>query len=172
MTSYKIVNTTKNDLKFIYWLFEMAIAYQKRKNYTVWRGYDKNVLQKDIENKLQYKILVEEEIACIFSICYADPIIWREKDKGDAIYLHRIVVNPNYKGHKQFEKILSWAIEHAKQKRLNFIRMDTWADNSNIVGYYKSFGFKFLENYITPDAPELPITHRNLGLALLEYNLN
>ncbi len=172
MHSFKIIHTTKNDLDFIYWLFDEAIAYQKRKNFTVWKGYDKNVLQKDILNELQYKIIIANEIACVFSICYTDPVIWREKEKGDAIYLHRIVVNPKYKGEKQFKKILDWTIEHAKQKKLNFVRMDTWADNPNIIGYYQSFGFIFLGTYTTPETEELPKSHRNLELALLEFKLN
>jgi GNAT superfamily N-acetyltransferase len=169
MNSYKIVNTTSNDLEFIYWLFDEAIAYQKRKNYSVWKSYDKDILQKDIDNLLQFKIVTGDDIACIFSLCYAEPILWREKERGDAVYINRIVVNPKHKGQKQFERILNWVIDHAKKNNFRYIRMDTWADNPNIVEYYKSFGFKFLENYITPDTPELPIQKRNIALALLEF---
>ena len=172
MDSYNIVNTTKDDLEFVYWLFDEAMAYQERKNYPVWKGYDKVVLQKDIKNKLQYKILFGNDIACIFSVWYADPIIWGEKEKGDAIYLHRNAVNPKHKGQKQFEKILKWTIDQAKKKNLKFIRMDTWANNPNILDYYQSFGFNFLGNYTTPDTAELPTQNRNLTVALLEYNLN
>jgi hypothetical protein len=49
--------------------------------------------------------------------------------------------------------------------------MDTWADNYKIIEYYKSFGFVFIENYKTPDTPELPIQNRNLNVALLELAL-
>ncbi len=171
MDSYKIINTTSSDLEFIYLLFDEAIAYQKRKNYTVWKMYDKNILQKDIDRKLQYKIVAGDEIVCIFSLCYAEPILWREKERGDAIYINRIVVNPKHKGQKQFEKILNWAIDHAKKNNFKYLRMDTWADNPNIADYYKSFGFKFLENYTTPNALELPIQKRNIALALLEFSL-
>lgn len=131
--------------------------------------YDKEILQKDIDNQLQYKIVAADEIACIFSLCYAEPILWREKERGDAIYINRIVVNP--KGQKQFEKILNWVIAHAKKNNFKYIRMDTWADNPNIVAYYKSFGFKLLENYTTPNTAELPIQKRNMALALLEFSL-
>lgn len=171
MDLYKIVNTTSSDLEFIYWLFDEAIAYQKRKNYTVWKKYDKHILQKDIDNGLQYKIVSGEDIACIFSPCYAEPVLWREKEKGDAIYIHRIVVNPKHKGQRQFEKTLNWVTNHARKNNFKKIRMDTWADNTNIIDYYKSFGFKFLENYTTPDTPELPVQKRNIALALLEFAL-
>ena len=155
METFKIINTTKHDLEFIYSLFEEAIAYQKRKNYPVWNGFDKDVLIKDVANKQQYKIVIDNKIACVFSVCKSDPVIWREKEKGDAIYLHRIVVNPKYKGHKQFKKILNWSIDFAKNAKIRFIRMDTWAHNSTILDYYKSYGFKFLENFKIPDTIEL-----------------
>ncbi len=171
MDLYKIGNTTSSDLEFIYWLFDEAIAYQKRKNYSVWKMYDKEILQKDIDRKLQYKILAGEDIVCIFSLCYGEPILWREKERGDAIYINRIVVNPKHKGQKQFEKILNWVIDLARKNNFKYIRMDTWADNPNIVDYYKNFGFNFLENYTTPDTQELPIQKRNIALALLEFDM-
>ena len=47
--------------------------------------------------------------------------------------------------------------------------MDTWADNPTIIDYYKSFGFVFLNNFVTSDTLNLPVQHRNISLALLEY---
>ncbi len=170
-TDYQIVNTSTEDLPFIYGLFEEAIAYIKRKGFTGWNSYDKKFIQLDIENKLQFKIVTKNDILCIFSICFSDTLIWRKKENGDAIYLHRIAVNPSFKGQKQFEKILHWVINFANEKGLNYIRMDTWADNPTIIEYYKSYGFHFLENYTTPDTAELPDQHRNLKVALLEMRL-
>lgn len=100
-----------------------------------------------------------------------DPLIWREKDKRNSIYLHRIIVNQNFKGQKQFKKVLQWAIEYASDHHLDSIRMDTWAENETIIDYYKSYGFKFIENFKTKNTKELPIQHRNLNVALLEYKL-
>lgn len=169
--NYQIENTSIADLDFIYELFEEAIEYIKKNNYIGWTTYDKNFIKQDIDKKLQFKIIVEKDILCLFSICFTDVLIWREMEKGDAIYLHRIVVNPKFKGQKQFKKILNWVIEFAKEKGIKYIRMDTWADNSNIIEYYKSYGFQFLENYTTPNTPELPDQHRNLKVALLEMRL-
>lgn len=169
---HKIENTTLTDLEFIYELFDHSIQYQEQKGYPVWRGYDKSALIKDVENKNQYKIIINSQPGIVFSVCYADQVIWREKEKGDSIYLHRIVVNPAFKGQKLFGLILDWTIQHAKQKGLRFVRMDTWANNPTIIDYYKTFGFTFIGNYTTPDSLELPTHNRNLPLALLELELN
>ncbi|MGB3064153.1 GNAT family N-acetyltransferase [Sphingobacterium thalpophilum] len=108
---------------------------------------------------------------CLFSVQYADPHIWKEREQGDALYLHRIVVNPKFKGQKQFEKVLHWAREHAQESGFKFIRMDTWADNDRIINYYKSFGFEFIGNHTTGNEAELPIQNRNLKVALLQLEL-
>lgn len=167
----QIVNTTVKDLAFVYELFDLSVKYQEARGYPSWKNYDKSALAQDVESKQQYKVILDTQIGIVFSVRYSDKVIWREMDQGDAIYLHRIVVNPAFKGQKLFGKILNWVIQHAKQKKLGFVRMDTWANNEKIIEYYKGFGFKFVGNYTTPDTPELPKHNRNLALALLELKL-
>ena len=166
-----IINTTKADLEKVLWLFEQAMRLQGKNGYKVWSNIDKRALESDIENNFQYKICAGNDLRCIFSVQYADPFIWRDRDRSDAIYLHRIVADPKFKGQRQFEKILAWAKQVAKTNNLKYIRMDTWADNEKIIDYYNSFGFKFMGNYKTTDAPELPAQNRNLNVALLEIHL-
>lgn len=168
---YLITNSVIQDLEFIYWLFEEAKKFHEENDFPAWKNFDISVLRKDIENKNHYKIVAGDKIVCIFSAIYHDPFIWRERETGDAIYLHRIVVHPNYRGQRSFEKIFQWAIKDAQEKKLRFIRMDTWANNKKIIAYYKGYGFQFLENYTTPDTEELPAQNRNLAHALLEYAL-
>lgn len=171
MQDYQIIHTQKSDLPFIYSMFEDAIIYQKRNGFPVWPDYDKGVLDRDIEQKLQYKIVIDGQIACIFSTCFSDEIVWRERDQGDAIYLHRVVVNPSFKGQKQFAKVLEWSKNHAATKNLPFLRMDTWADNPSIIAYYQSFGFEVYGYFRNPDTEDLPIQQRGNLVVLLEYAL-
>ena len=167
--NFEVRNTEMEDLPFIYGLFDHSITYQERKGYPVWKDYDKNAIVRDIENKNQYKIIINSAIAIVFSVAYSDKIIWRALDKGNSIYLHRIVTNAEFKGQKLVGSIVNWAIQHIKEKGLSFIRMDTWAANQTIIKYYEGFGFKSVETYTTPNSPELPVHNRNLELALLEY---
>lgn len=169
--NYKIENTSLTDLEFINTLFDDSIRYQQEKGFPSWKGFDKNALVNDVKNKNQYKVILDSQIRIVFSVCYTDKIIWRHREIGDAVYLHRIVVNPAFKGQKLFAIILDWTFEHAKQKGLNFIRMDTWGNNPLLIHYYKSFGFRFIENFTTPDSLELPSHNRNLTLARLEIKL-
>jgi hypothetical protein len=168
---YTIIQATLQDLPMIYNLFEDAMLFQKQNNYIGWKSYDKNFVLADIENKLLYKILLGNNTLCIFSICHHDELIWREKENGDAVYLHRVVLNQCYKGEKVFMLVLEWTKNFAQERKLKFIRMDTWADNEKLITYYKTYGFKVIENYTTPDSTQLPLQHRNLKVALLELKL-
>jgi len=169
---FHIENTIQSDLSDIHNFFEHSIAYQEARGYPVWRNYDKRAIVKDIADGNQYKIVVASIIAMVFSVSYSDAIIWRERDTGNSLYLHRIVVNPDFKGKRLFGVILKWSIAHCLQKGLKNVRMDTWAQNPMIIEYYKGFGFKDVENYVTPDAAELPVHNRRLALTLLEYTLD
>ncbi len=167
----QIENTVPADLEFVYSLFDHSISYQEKKGAPVWRGYDKGALVKDIRDGHQYKIVIQSQIAIVFSVCYADAVIWREMETGTSVYLHRIVVNPAFKGQKLFGKILGWTLEHARQRGLATVRMDTWDNNPSLIDYYKSFGFTFIGSYVTPNSPKLPAHNRNLPIVLLEIKL-
>jgi GNAT superfamily N-acetyltransferase len=172
VNKYEVTNTVITDLDQVFHLFDQSIDYQEKHGYPVWKNYDKDAIIKDIKTKNQYKVTVDGKIGIVFSVCYTDKLIWRQFEKGDAMYLHRIVVNPTFKGQQLFGKILSWSIEHCKERQLRHVRMDTWAENSTIIDYYKRFGFRVIENYTTPDSSELPVHNRNLALTLLEYTVN
>src|SRR5258706_14975901 len=110
----KVINTKMSDVGQIFELFEHSINYQEKKGVPVWRNYDKNAVIKDIQEKNQYKVVIDSTPAIVFSVRYSDKIIWRNLDHGNSIYLHRIVVNPDFKGQKLFGTVLDWAIDHAK----------------------------------------------------------
>ena len=168
---YTIGRTTGSDLDFVCRLFEEAIRFQKENNFIVWSNFDIDVLKNDIENKQQYKIVIENQTAIIFTVFDADPLIWRERDKADAVYLHRIVVNPAFRGMKLLRLVLEYAEREAKERNRKFVRLDTWGNNPKMIAYYESFGFRFIEFYRTADTPELPVQHRNLYVALLQYEI-
>lgn len=167
----KIVNTTRDDWNHVVKLFQKAMSLQGKKGYKVWEEIEEKGLQRDLENKLQYKLVRDKEILGVFSVQFSDPLIWRERDNDDAIYLHRIVVSPNHKGQRLFATVLDWAKRCALEKNLKYIRMDTWADNEKIIRYYQSFGFVFKGYYQTGNEPGLPLQNRNLEVALLEVRL-
>lgn len=167
----KILNTNITDLEQISQLFAQAMALQGKRGYQVWQNIDQAALLEDIENGLQYKIMIGNALACIFTVQYSDPLIWNVRDQDNAIYLHRIVVDPSFKGQRLFEKVLNWAKRQAFFLKRRYVRMDTWASNDQLITYYQGFGFQLIDYFTTPDAATLPLQNRNLNVALLEMEV-
>lgn len=170
-TLTEITPTNPSDLEDIFRLFEHSIEYQERNGYPSWRNYDRTAVIRDVESGNQYKVLIDATLALVFTVRYHDKDIWGERDLGTSVYLHRIVVNPAFKGRRLFGTVLDWSIEHARQKGFDTVRLDTWTNNPPLIAYYSGFGFNVIDSVITPDSPELPAHNRKLALTLLEYRV-
>src|SRR6218665_319233 len=142
---FNIVNTLEGDLDFIFHLFDSAIAYQQKHNYELWPQFSRQLIETEMQEKRHWKIMEVENIACIFSVLYSDPVIWgAERDLQPAVYLHRIAINPDYKGQGMMRLIRDWALEHARQNGKKYLRMDTWGHNETLRAYYIRCGFNYI----------------------------
>jgi len=166
-----IINTTPEDLPLVYWLFDQAIFYQRQHGYPAWRGYEKSALSAEVEQLLQYKVMQYHHVLAIFSVTYSDPATWGEWDTGKALFLHRVITHPQFKGQHIFKKVREWALQTAREKELDYIRIDTWTDNPAIIAFYEGYGFHVVAARVTPDSPELPEQNRNLRVTLMQLSV-
>ena len=119
----------------------------------------------------QWKIIIDNQIVCIFAITYSDPLIWKEKDVSPSIYIHRIVTHPGYRGRFFVKDIVAWAKQFGKQHDKLFIRMDTFGDNQKLIDYYVSCGFNFLGLTTMGNTPTLPKHYEGASLSLFEIEI-
>ena len=166
----EIVNSTPDDFDRIFELYDAAIEFQKKVFDKHWKGFEPGLIEQEINDNRQWKILVDGQIACIFAITFEDPYIWKEKEQGDAIYIHRIVTDPSFRGRNFALHITNWAKEYAKSIGKKKVRMDTWGDNQKLIDYYQQCGFEFL-GIITPDQKNLPKHYNGITLSLFEIEV-
>lgn len=164
------IPSTIHDIDSIFEFYEMAIAYQKTKFNKHWLVFERDLVTKEISENRQWKIIIDNEIACVFAVTFEDESIWKEKNKDKAVYFHRIVTHPKFKGQHFIERIIEWGIPFAKEKKLDFLRMDTWGDNDELIEYYKKCGFDFL-GIITPDYIGLPKHYEGITLSLFQIEV-
>ena len=145
-----------NDMDIIFRLFDWAVDYQKKKGYQLWPRFKKEMIEAEIKEKRHWKIIDEGEIVCVFSVMYNDPVIWGEMDKEPAVYLHRIAVNPEFKGKRMMIVIKHWAINHARELNKKYLRMDTWGENETIRNYYIKCGYNYIGQQQLTTAEGLP----------------
>ncbi|HYG51035.1 MAG TPA: GNAT family N-acetyltransferase [Flavobacteriales bacterium] len=168
----EIVNCIPADLDMIFDLFESAIAYQKQKGYDLWPVFNRTMVETDVREERQWKIIEGNSVLCVFTVMYNDPVIWLEKDDDPAIYLHRITVNPLFKGQRMMEVVKSWALNHAREKGKKFVRMDTWGNNENLRNYYVSCGFAYIGQQELKHVEGLPDHYGGTHLSLFEIEVN
>ncbi|MEO6759005.1 MAG: GNAT family N-acetyltransferase [Saprospiraceae bacterium] len=91
-----------------------------------------------------------------------------EKDTDPAIYLHRIVTDPRFRGQNMVAKIVTWAREYGKIQGKKYLRMDTWNENLRLKEYYLAAGFDYLGAVTPTDFSALPSHYAGISLALFE----
>ena len=166
----KIEPSTIADFDAIFEFYDIAVAYQKTKFNKHWMGFDADLVSKEITETRQWKIVIDDQIACIFAITFEDKSIWKEKNSDKAVYFHRIVPHPAFKGQQFVKKIVDWSLAFAKDKKLDYLRLDTWGDNEELIDYYQQCGFDFL-GVITPDYNGLPKHYDGITLSLFQIKI-
>ncbi len=168
----RIINSTHADIDNIFLLYDEAVAFQKTKFDKHWLDFDRAMVAKEIALKKQWKIMEGDAIGCIFAIAYEDPFIWQERNDDPAIYIHRIVTNPIFRGKQYVKRIITWAKGHALENNKRFIRMDTWGDNEPLIRYYTDCGFTFLGTTTPIASAQLPKHYSAIFLSLFEIDLS
>jgi len=166
----EVLNSRLSDIDTIFQFYDMAVAHQKKVFNKHWQGFSRDLIETEIEDSRQYKILVDGEVACIFAVTFNDKLIWGERDQ-DSIYIHRIVTRPEFRGLSFVKEIIKWAKTFAFQNGIKFIRMDTWADNAKLLDYYTGCGFDYVGVVNMDDTNGLPKHYEGISLSLFEIKV-
>jgi hypothetical protein len=166
----QVLNSRIEDIDTIFNLYDQAIEYQKTVFNRQWEGFERSLVETEIAENRQWKIILDNEVACIFAITFNDALFWKEKDKQPSIYIHRIVTNPKFRGASFVLSIIEWARGYCALKNKQFIRVDTWGDNQKLIDYYVKCGFNYLETVALDNTEGLP-KHYKGTLALFEIKL-
>ena len=167
----QIVNCEITDIPQMQEYYDIAREFQKSIKMRHWLSFDEALLTKEINEKRQWKILEEDEMACIFMTAYEDPYIWGEKNSDPSVYIHRIVTHTKWRGHNYTVKIIDWAKAHAKALEKKFLRMDTWGDNAKLIDYYINCGFNYVETLTPESTANLPAHYSCISLSLFEIKV-
>jgi ribosomal protein S18 acetylase RimI-like enzyme len=139
-----ITNCTNSDINDILSLYGAARDLQIQRGTVLWPTFDSEFIASEIQQNRQWKLSVENQIACNWAITFEDKEIWEEKDQNDAIYIHRICTRPEFRGNRYIDDIVAWAKDYATLKNRRYVRLDTLGNNTKLIAHYTSAGFRFL----------------------------
>ena len=168
----KISNSRTQDIDDIFKLYRIATEYQKiHFPDNLWPEFERNLIETEISENRQWKLVIDQEIACIWAITFSDPQIWEDRNDDPAIYIHRIATNPNFRGQKFVSKIVEWSKTYAVSQQKDFVRIDTCGDNKVLINHYKNCGFDFLGMNKISNYEGLPLHYHDTDVCLFEIKL-
>lgn len=168
----RFIQSTKEDIDAIFKLYDYATAYQGEVGILKWQGFERSMVEKTIDEKLQWQIVIDDELACVFTLTLNDPLIWEEKDQDPAIYIHRIATNPKFRGRHFVKHIVEWVKKYALENGKSYVRMDTGSGNERLNNYYVSCGFNYLGVVKLKNTEGLPKHYQNGSFSLFEIKLS
>ena len=125
----EITNSTTADIDEIFRLYRIASKYQRKHNAVVWPEFERQLVETEIAENRQWKLIINDEIACVWAITFSDEQIWEERNADASIYIHRIAANPGHRGNNFVSVIVNWAKKYAKNNNKDFVRLDTIGNN-------------------------------------------
>ncbi|CAH0128434.1 MULTISPECIES: GNAT family N-acetyltransferase [unclassified Pedobacter] len=167
----QIKNSTIHDIAEIFRLYEIATDFQKTKYSVHWPNFELSLIETEIKENRQWKIIINGQVACIWATTFSDPQIWEEKNLDPAIYIHRIATNPDFRGQNLVGTIINWAKEYAKANGKRFVRLDTVGENRGLIQHYQKFGFDFLGLYELSNTDQLPAHYHQKPVSLFEMQI-
>jgi ribosomal protein S18 acetylase RimI-like enzyme len=167
-----ITNSNLDDVPEILRLYKLATEFQKIKfPDNQWPEFSKEFVATEVSENRQFKLLIDDKIACIWAITYSDAQIWEERENDSSIYIHRIATNPNFRGNNFVQIIVDWAKRYATERNKRFIRMDTCGNNERLINHYINSGFAYLGMKKLKDTSELPAHYHNVQVCFFEIEL-
>ncbi|AUC76423.1 GNAT family N-acetyltransferase [Olleya sp. Bg11-27] len=168
-----IQNATINDIEDIFKLYKIASDYQKtKKTVVVWPDFERQLVATEIKENRQFKLIINNTIACVWAITFKDDQIWETSQNDNAMYIHRIATNPEFRGQHFVTKIVDWAKGYASIKAIDYIRLDTLGNNTGLIAYYKQSGFDFLGIFDLKNTNGLPEHYHNQPACLFQIQLS
>jgi GNAT superfamily N-acetyltransferase len=166
-----IQNATSTDIGEIFRLYKIATDFQKSKYIIHWPEFEVDLVQTEISENRQWKIIIDNKIACVWATTFNDPQIWEERNNDPAVYIHRIATNPEFRGQNLVGHIVVWAKQYALRNKKGFIRLDTVGENPGLITYYTKCGFDFLGLLKLQNTEGLPAHYDNATVSLFQIGL-
>jgi GNAT superfamily N-acetyltransferase len=168
----KIENSTKEDIEEIFRLYKVATDFQKLKFSVHWPSFERSLVEAEITEHRQWKMIIDNKIVCVWATTFSDPQIWEERDDTPSVYIHRIARDPEFQKHKLVGKIIEWAKDYAFVNHKKYIRMDTVGDNPGLINYYTKCGFDFLGLSSLKNTAGLPAHYNKAIVCLFQMEVN
>ena len=168
----EITQSSSDDIGQILSLYDAATALQASKNMTQWPKIDQSIIEGEISEGRQWKMVHQGQIVCVWVVAFEDPQIWGERSNQPSVFIHRIANHPQFRGRGLVGDIVDWAKGLYSGGSIQFIRLDTVGHNEGMIKVYTSHGFTLLDPVELEDTTGLPSHYNDGKVYLFEIELD
>lgn len=92
-----------------------------------------------------YAGFLDDTLVCGCFIVDMDALYWPHEPKGAALYLHKIVVHPNYGGHGYADQLITFFKNKGKEEGYPEVRIDVREKKTKLRQMYERNGFQLVK---------------------------
>ena len=168
----EIAQSLPEDIPNILALYDAATALQAEKAMSQWPKIDRRLVEEEIAERRQWKMVEGNQIVCVWVVTFEDPKIWGERSDQPSVFIHRIANHPQFRGRGLVGVIVDWAKDRYSRGPIQFLRLDTVGYNQALIRVYTSHGFKVLDPVELEDTTGLPAHYKEDKVYLFEMALD
>ena len=103
-------------------------------------------LEDQIEDAGFWMFFSGGKLAGILKFQLEDRLYWPDSQRGEAAYVHKLVVRRAFSGEALSSKILKWAVEKCGELGRPYLRLDCEASRDQLRRIYENFGFNRVDD--------------------------
>ena len=145
---FLLENAKSSDFEIAIELHQSAASTLAKKNISQWDYWmnppqEKILWIKEGFNKKEFYLIKNSigELTGMVRIMNKDMLYWGEMN-DKAIYIHSLIIKEEFKGHKIGQKVINQIKVNAKNKGVNWMRLDCDSSNKKLCKYYENIGFQ------------------------------
>ena len=143
----KIRQGCMNDLPEILTMVKKTLVIMNQEGNDQWSDKYPNeeIFKKDIENNALFVGIIDDKVVASLTIDQIsgkgyDKISWTYDDRQFMI-IHRLVVDPDFRGGGIARILLDCADSYSKDKKINYLKTDTYSVNNKAQNLFVKNGF-------------------------------
>lgn len=90
---------------------------------------------------------VSGDNACAMILQWKDSLFWPGAKDNEAGYIHKLCVRRQYAGQGLPGKLVGFALEECRKKKINYLRLDTGWTNKKLIEMYEGLGFEIVDKF-------------------------
>ncbi len=143
----KIEKATKEDIKDILEMYKKRVIYNIEHDMKQWTLEEVTLeeFSKTYTIDDYYVGKCDGKVVCGMFIVDVDKLYWPSEKKGNALYLHKIVVDPDYSKRGYSDLLIEYFKEKGRREGYPKVRLDVKEHKDKLRSIYEKHGFQIVE---------------------------